>query len=160
MQSGVGGYSPDLLELFDLGVKLLELLVDRHGGCGGGGGHRRDPRGFERKGREEMSDERRSASEGGVWRESREARVFFIAAHTPPREFRQAAVTECAARETDVPSPLPRSDGAWHVARREATCHEILGSAVVSTRRSPAWRGARVRAPSASGSGWNTPVLC
>lgn len=81
MQSGAGGYSPDLVELVDLGLKVPELLVDRHDGGVGGGGHRRDPRGFERYGREEMSDERRSASEAaGVCRVcERSAGVFFIA---------------------------------------------------------------------------------
>jgi len=64
--SGVGeGDSPDLVELGDLGAKLFELLVHRH--RGGSGGHRRGSRGFERKGREEMSDERRECERGGVW---------------------------------------------------------------------------------------------
>jgi hypothetical protein len=56
-----GGHSPDLVELGDLGAKLIELLVDRHRG----GGHRRGSRGFETKGRDEMSDERSASEE--VW---------------------------------------------------------------------------------------------
>lgn len=71
-----GGHSPDLVELGDLGAKLVELLVDRHRG----GGHRRGSRASERKGREEMSDER-SASEEGVLLLLLlcAVRVFFIA---------------------------------------------------------------------------------
>jgi len=61
--------SPDLVELGDLGAKLVELLVDRHLGGGSGGHRRRGSRGFERKGQEEMSDERRECERGGVARE-------------------------------------------------------------------------------------------
>jgi hypothetical protein len=61
--------SPDLVELGNLGAKLVELLVDRHLGGSSGGHRRRGSRGFERKGREEMSDERRECERGVVARE-------------------------------------------------------------------------------------------
>ena len=69
MSGAGGGDSPDLVELGDLGAKLVELLVDRHRGSGGSGHRRRGSRGSERKGREQMSDERRECERGGVARE-------------------------------------------------------------------------------------------
>jgi hypothetical protein len=72
------GDSPDLAEFGDLGAKLVELLVDRHRGCG----HCRGSRASERKGREEMSDER-SASEEGVLLDCPQ-RLRLSSAHAAP----------------------------------------------------------------------------